>query len=79
VSIGEYLQKDMSMGAVNDDSVVPSWLRGPARRELLKAHRLIEFEKTLDAYFIGHANADDVKRRARKMLEVGLPILKKRR
>lgn len=51
-------------------------LSGPGRIELLKLHRLIEFQKVFDAYLAGRASSSQVKARAEKLLAVGLPRLK---
>ena len=39
-------------------------------------HRLLEFEKAFDAYLEGKVNADFVRERAKKMLQIGLPRFK---
>jgi hypothetical protein len=44
-----------------------------ARAQLLKMHRLIEFEKAFTAYLEGRVTAAYVTTRVKKMLEVGLP------
>ena len=46
------------------------------RKASLQLHRLLEFEKTWDAYLQGKTDAAHVTRRARLMLEVGLPRLR---
>ncbi len=47
-----------------------------ARVNLLKMHRLLEFEETFSLYIEGKATSAQVKIRAEKMLEIGLPKLK---
>ncbi len=50
--------------------------RGGARYQLLKLHRLLEFEKVFSLYLQGKTTSSHVRQRARKMLEVGLPRLR---
>jgi len=51
-------------------------VRGTARLNLLRLHRLMEFERIFSEYLEGKATATQVKARAKKMLEIGLPRLK---
>lgn len=51
-------------------------VKGKARTQLLRLHRLLEFEKAFTAYLEGKATSDHVTARAKKMLEIGLPKLK---
>lgn len=48
-------------------------LRGAARVRLLQMHRLLQFEDAFNRYLAGTVSADQVRERARKMLEIGLP------
>lgn len=50
--------------------------KGKKRVQLLKIHRLLEFEKVFSSYLEGGASASYVRQRAKKMLEIGLPRLK---
>jgi len=51
-------------------------LRGSQRLEIVQLHRLLEFDEVFGLYLEGKATAEQVKRRADKMLEVGLPKLR---
>lgn len=51
-------------------------VKGGARLQILRLHRLLEFEKAFSAYLEGKTSAAHVMARAKKMLEVGLPRLK---
>ena len=48
-------------------------VRGNGRLRLVQAHRLVEFSRVFDEYLAGKATAAEVKARATKMLQVGLP------
>ena len=50
--------------------------RGKQKLEIVKLHRLLEFETTFSAYLEGKATAAQVKARADMMLACGLPRLK---
>jgi len=50
--------------------------RGKQKLEIVRLHRLLEFETTFSSYLAGQATAAEVKARADKMLAVGLPRLK---
>lgn len=54
-------------------TVIDHSIQGPERLALLRLHRLIEFDRVFSAYLEGHATAQEVKERAKKMLAVGLP------
>lgn len=47
-----------------------------ARLNLLRMHRLLQFEETYDKYLAGQVPASYVASRAREMLKIGLPKLK---
>ena len=47
-----------------------------ARLNLLRMHRLLQFEQTFDKYLAGEVPASYVTARAKAMLEIGLPRLK---
>jgi len=47
-----------------------------ARLNLLRMHRLLQFEETFDKYLAGEVPASYVAARARLMLKIGLPRLK---
>ena len=51
-------------------------IRGGARLQLLKLHRLIEFEQTFTRYLEGWATTAQVQYRAKLMLKCGLPKLR---
>ena len=50
--------------------------RGKQKLEIVRLHRLLEFETTFSAYLEGKATAAQVKARADMMLACGLPRLK---
>lgn len=50
--------------------------KGRKRLQILKIHRLLEFERVFSSYLEGEASASYVRLRAKKMLEIGLPKLK---
>lgn len=52
---------------------VATGLKGNERLELVRLHRLLEFDKVWELYLQGKTTAAMVKERADKMLEVGLP------
>ena len=52
---------------------MPHRIKGRLRLKRLRIHRLLEFQRAFDLYLEGMADADYVKARAKKMLEVGLP------
>ena len=60
---------------VNKDSIAPG-RKGEARLQVIRLHRLLEFERVFTLYLEGKTGADHVTARAKKMLEVGLPRLK---
>lgn len=51
-------------------------VRGRQRLPILQLHRLLEFQKTFDLYLEGKATATQVRLRASKMLQCGLPRLR---
>ncbi len=48
-------------------------LRGQARKRLMQIHKLSEFGIVFDRYLNGQCGPDLVKKRAKKMLQAGLP------
>ncbi len=60
---------------VSKEAIAPR-LRGGIRLSVLRLHRLEEFERVFSLYLEGKAPATLVKIRAKKMLEVGLPMLR---
>ena len=50
--------------------------KGRVKLQIVRIHRLLEFEKAFNRYLAGDCSADFVTYRARKMLEVGLPQLR---
>lgn len=52
---------------------IASGLKGHKRLKVIQAHRLLEFERVFSLYLDGKATAGQVKERAKKMLECGLP------
>jgi hypothetical protein len=50
--------------------------RGKQKLEIVRLHRLLEFETTFSSYLEGKASAQQVKYRGDWMLKVGLPRLK---
>lgn len=48
-------------------------IKGTPRLQLLRLHRLLEFQRVFDDYLVGNASAEDVRERAKKMLACGLP------
>jgi len=51
-------------------------IKGSERIKLLKWHRLVEFERVFTLYLAGQTTASHVARRAKLMLEAGLPRLR---
>jgi len=49
---------------------ISSGVRGPARMELLRNHRLAVFTRVFGEYIDGRASVDDVQARALKMKEM---------
>lgn len=66
----------MRTASNNAPPVINSHVQGGMRLALLKIHRLLEFQDTFDKYLEGKATAAQVKDRAEKMLEIGLPRLR---
>ena len=60
---------------VDKDTIAPG-RKGEAKLQVIRLHRLLEFERVFTLYLEGKTNADHVTARAKKMLEVGLPRLK---
>lgn len=52
---------------------IATGLQGSAKRRVVQLHRLLLFEQTFTKYLEGKATALQVKQRAVKMLESGLP------
>ena len=59
-----------------DKNTIAPGRKGEARLQIIRLHRLLEFEWVFTAYLEAKTSADHVAARARKMLEVGLPRLK---
>ena len=60
---------------VSNSTIAPG-VKGRARLQILRLHRLLEFERVFTLYLEGKTSADYVTARAKKMLDVGLPRLK---
>ena len=59
-----------------NSGIAPGVKNSRARLQILRLHRLLEFERVFTLYLEGKTGADHVTARAKKMLEVGLPRLK---
>ena len=55
---------------------IATGFKGNQKLEIVKLHRLLEFERVFSLYMEGRASAQQVKYRADKMLAVGLPHLR---
>ena len=55
---------------------IATGIHGAARVNLLRLHRLVEFEAAFSAYIAGKVPAAAVAHRRRLMLKIGLPRLK---
>jgi hypothetical protein len=55
---------------------VATGFHGKGKLEVIKLHRLVEFERVFSLYLEGKTTAAHVQARAKAMLEVGLPRLK---
>lgn len=64
------------MLGLKKESIAPG-LRGRERLAVMRLHRLLEFEAAFDGYLQGQVSAAVVSSRARKMIEIGLPVFKR--
>ena len=55
---------------------ITTGIRGKQRMEVLRLHRLYEFQRVWDLYLQGKTDAAHVTRRARLMLKARLPHLR---
>ena len=55
---------------------IATGFHGKGKLEVIKLHRLVEFERVFSLYLEGKTTAAHVQARAKAMLEVGLPRLK---